>query len=217
MGDLGRLEPVSREFGYERGLPVDRHYVESFLERNAADIGGRVLEIGDPGYTRRFGGGRVTRSDVLHAVPGNPQATIVGDLTDGTGLESDAYDCIILTQTLLVIWDVAAAVRTVHRVLRPGGVVLATVPGGCHRVISEDLHQWGDFWRFTSLAANRLFGEVFGDDATTVEAHGNVVSAIAFLTGLSINDLSARQLEHRDPDYEVTITVRAVKNSSASP
>jgi SAM-dependent methyltransferase len=217
MGHLGRLEPVSREFGYERGLPIDRHYIEAFLGRHAADVQGRVLEIGDRWYTRGFGGDQVTRSDVLHAVPGNPEATIVGDLADGTGLEPDAYDCVILTQTLLVIWDVEAAIRTVHRVLRPGGVVLATVPGGCHRVISEDLHQWGDYWRFTSLAVRRLFGDVFGEEHVRVEAHGNVVSAIAFLAGLSTTDLRARQLAHRDPDYEVTIAVRAVKGPPPAP
>src|SRR6185503_1474005 len=57
-GDLRRLRPVSRTFGYDRGLPVDRYYIESFLERNRRDIDGRTLEIGDDEYTRRFGGER---------------------------------------------------------------------------------------------------------------------------------------------------------------
>ena len=50
------LEPVSRSFGFDRGTPVDRRYIEQFLARHAAAIRGDVLEVGDDGYTRRFGG-----------------------------------------------------------------------------------------------------------------------------------------------------------------
>ena len=81
FGNLRRVTPISREFGFDRGLPVDRYYIENFLTHHADDIRGRVLEIGDNSYTRRFGGDHVTKSDVLHVVEGNPQATIVGDLT----------------------------------------------------------------------------------------------------------------------------------------
>src|SRR5690348_17021256 len=66
FGDLRRIEPLSRIFGSDRGLPVDRYYIEQFLAAHAADIQGRVLEIGHNVYTRKFGAERVTKSDVLH-------------------------------------------------------------------------------------------------------------------------------------------------------
>jgi hypothetical protein len=47
FGDLRRVRPISRAFALDRGLPVDRHYIEHFLAAHAADIRGRVLEIGD--------------------------------------------------------------------------------------------------------------------------------------------------------------------------
>src|SRR3990170_7811785 len=47
FGDLRGVEPISREFGFDRGLPVDRHYIERFLSAHSSDIRGRVLEIGD--------------------------------------------------------------------------------------------------------------------------------------------------------------------------
>ena len=93
-GGLRRLEPVSREFGYDRGLPIDRYYIERFLETHRLDVTGRTLEIGDDEYTRRYGGGRATRRDVLHVHARNPAATIVGDLihapqiADGTSTAS---------------------------------------------------------------------------------------------------------------------------------
>ena len=99
FGSLRRLTPISRTFGFDRGLPIDRHYIERFLSAHAGDIRGDVLEIGDNAYTRRFGGERVTKSDVLHVSEGNPDATIVGDLTCADFIPSDSFDCVILTQT----------------------------------------------------------------------------------------------------------------------
>src|SRR5438876_1720600 len=80
FGELRRKTPISRHFGFDRGLPIDRYYIEGFLARNAADIRGRVLEIGDNAYTRKYGGHSVTMSDVLHVAKGNPIATFVDDL-----------------------------------------------------------------------------------------------------------------------------------------
>ena len=129
FGNLRRVVPISRYFGFDRGQPVDRHYVERFLARHAADVRGRVLEVGDDSYTRQFGGDRVTVRDVLHVNEHNPQATIVDDLASGERIPSDAFDCVILTQTLHLVYDIQAAVRTLHRILKPGGVLLLTVPG----------------------------------------------------------------------------------------
>ena len=56
MGDFNRTTPFSTNFGYERGGPVDRYYIENFLQKHASHIQGRVLEIGDNEYTLRFGG-----------------------------------------------------------------------------------------------------------------------------------------------------------------
>ena len=209
FGSLRRLTPISRAFGFDRGLPIDRYYVECFLSRYADDIRGRVLEIGDDSYTRTFGGNRVTTRDVLHVVEGNPQATIVADLTCADHIPSDTFDCMILTQTLHLIYDVRAALKTLYRVLKPGGVVLATFPG-----ISQISHdEWGAYWcwGFTRLSARRLFEETFPAANVRVEAHGNVLVAMAFLHGLATEELRREELDHADADYEVLITVRAVK------
>jgi SAM-dependent methyltransferase len=209
-GSLRRLTPISAVFGLDRGGCIDRYYIERFLGEHAADVRGRVLEVAEDTYTRRFGGDRASRSDVLQVPPGNRRATIVGDLTDGAGLESDSFDCVILTQTLLVIYDIHAALRTLHRILRPGGTVLATVPG-ISQISRYDMERWGDYWRFTTLSAQRLFEEVFPAEMVAVESHGNVLVAAAFLYGLAVEDLRPAELETNDPDYQLLITIRAVK------
>jgi GT2 family glycosyltransferase len=209
FGDFRRLEPMSRHFGYDRGTPVDRYYVERFLEENAVRITGRVLEIGDDSYTRRFGGDRVAIRDVLHVTPGYPGATFTGDLTSAPHLPSDAFDCIILTQTLHLIYDVRTAIQTVHRILKPGGVVLATVPGISQTSVDEWAATW--YWSFTRLSIRKRFCEVFPQSRVSVEAWGNVLAAISFLQGLSVAELREDELNHRDPQYELLITVRAEK------
>lgn len=208
LGDLRRTQPISRLFGTDRGRAVDRFYIEKFLAAHAADIRGRVLEIGDATYSRRFGGDRTERIDVLHAVAGNPQATIVDDLATARTIADATFDCIVLTQTLPFVWDFHAVVRQLHRILKPGGVVLGTVPG-ISQISRYDMDRWGDYWRFTSAAVRKIFGDVFGESHVSVETYGNVLSAIALLTGLAESELSRAELDAHDDDYEVIVGVRA--------
>jgi SAM-dependent methyltransferase len=210
FGSLRRVAPVSRNFGRDRGRPIDRYYIEPFLAANADSIRGHVLEVDDNRYTRTFGGDRVTRSDVLHVHPNNPRATIVADLTRADHIASNRFDCIILTQTLPFIYDIHAVVRTLHRILKPGGVVLATV-GGITPICRRDMERWGHYWSFTTLSARLLFEEAFPGANVRVDSFGNVLAATAFLHGLAAEELRPTELDYRDPDYEFLITIKAVK------
>lgn len=210
FGDLRRLTPISRDFGFDRGQPVDRYYIEQFLARQAHDVRGRVLEIGDDYYTRRFGQGDVTRSDVLDLPRDNSNATIVADLTRAEHVSPDTFDCIIFTQTLHFIYDLNAVITTLHRILKPGGVLLGTFPV-ISQVCRYDMDRWGDYWRFTTASIDRLLGDVFGANNVTVDSHGNVLTAVCFLHGVAAEELEQAELDYHDPDYQVVITGRAVK------
>lgn len=201
--------PTSRVFGLDRGHPIDRYYIERFLETQAADIRGRVLEIGEDTYTRRFGGSRVRRRDVLHLWP-EPQATIVADLTAADAIPDATFDCFIMTQTLPFIFDVRAALRHARRILKPGGVLLLTVPG-ISQVSRYDAERWGDYWRFTPQAVQRLLEEHFSAEAVRITTYGNVRVAAALLDGLAQEDLEPGVLDPVDPDYPVLMTARAVR------
>ena len=208
---IGRdLEPVSRNFGFERGKPVDRWYIERFLRAHETDLRGRVLELYESTYTQWFGGDRVTASEVLHHGDDNPDATLIGDLQSGDGIPEAAFDAFIFTQTLHLIPEPEAAIRGTHRALAPGGVLLGTLPG-ISRVCTDDRPVWGDWWRFTTDGARKLFGDVYGPQNVEVAAAGNVLSACAFLYGLAAEELDEHELAHDDPDYELVVTVRAVR------
>lgn len=209
FGSLRRIRPISDVFGSDRGTCIDRYYIESFLRRQSPDIHGKVLEIGSDEYTRRYGGDRVTCAEVLHAVAGNPVATLVGDLATGQGIPKGAFDCLIVTQTLQFIYEVQAAIGNCYSALKAGGVLLGTFPG-ISQISRYDMERWGEYWRFTDESARRLFGVVFGVENVTIETHGNVLVACAYLQGFAAQELKPAELNYHDSDYQVLITVRAV-------
>jgi SAM-dependent methyltransferase len=210
-GNLRRVRPIDPDWGLSRGRPVDRYYIEKFLTEFAQDVRGHVLEIGDNSYTRFYGGERVAKSDVLHVAEQNPGVTIIGDLSSGDNIASETFDCIILTQTLQTIYDLPSAVKTIFRILKPGGIVLVTVPG-ISKISRYDMDHWGYYWSFTSHSAKRLFADGFGEANVQVRIYGNVLASIAFLHGLALSEVRKRELDAFDPDYEMIIGVRAVKS-----
>jgi SAM-dependent methyltransferase len=210
LGELNRLQPVSRHWGFDRGTPIDRHFVQSFLARHRDDVRGSVLEVGDDRYTKSIGAGRVSESQVLHLYQAHPGVTITGDLAQLDHVPSGRFDCAIMTQTLQFIPDVEPAIQTIRRLLVPGGVALVTVPAISR--IDRDLEgRYATEWSFTQRSMTRLFGGAFGAGNVTVTMYGNVLVATAFLQGLAAEELTAGQLAHVDPDFEVLIGVRAVR------
>ncbi len=210
FGSLRRLEPISREYGGNRGHFIDRYYIERFLGDNAHFIQGRVLEVGDDNYTRRFGGNRVARSDILHSSE-NPRAIFIDDLADGMTLPSNAFDCFICTQTLQYIPDIDAAIQTIYRILKPGGVLLATVPGLSYH--NPEADPWGYFAMFTRWSARKHFARVFPSDHLDVRSYGNVLASISFLHGLACEEVRPEELDYNDDFYQLCITIKAVKSS----
>src|SRR5262245_41253340 len=206
FGDFRRVTPICRGYGWERGRPVDRYYIENFLERESRHIRGNVLEIGENTYTVKFGKG-VTQSDILHVSDAYEEATYVDDLSKGWTLPSGAFDCVILTQTLHLIYDMKAALATIYRILKPGGVLLATVPGITQISDEEWNPTW--FWSLTTNSASRVMAEVFPPGAVEVAAFGNVLAASSFLHGLADSELTREELDYYDPEYPVTITIKA--------
>ena len=154
----------------------------------------------------------MTQSDVLHVEPGNAGATIVADLTRADAIPSNTFSCIILTQTLQCIYDVRAALKHLERILKPGGVLLVTL-SGISQISRFDMDRWGEYWRFTTLSTQHLFEEYFPSDSLQIEAKGNVLAAMALMHGLASRELRNEELDYEDPDYQVIITVRAIKPS----
>jgi len=192
LGQLRATVPIARAYGFDRGKPVDRFFIERYLEAQAPVIQGRVLEIGDNEYTLLYGGDRVAQSDILHFDAKNPRATFIGDLSRCEHIPDGLFDCLILTQTLHLIYDIRAALGHVHRLLKPGGALLATFPG-MSQISDED---WGPTWcwGWSPGQALSLLQSAFPGGEITVEALGNRFAGGAFLHGLVAEELDQSRL-----------------------
>lgn len=213
FGTLRNTEPVNLAFGFDKGTPVDRCYIDSYLGSHAKLIHGRVLEIGDREYTTNYGGDRVTQSDVLHADDSSPAATFIGRIEDCPEIPENTFDCIILTQTLHYVFNMFDAIGELHRILKPGGSVLCTVPG-LSQISRYDMDMWGDRWRLTSLSIAELFGLKFDPEHIEVETYGNALSALCFIEGIPAERLRAKELAAYDPDYQILVCATATKSTT---
>lgn len=211
---LRRTTPYRPDFGWHRGQCIDRYYIDKFFSAHALDVHGRVLEVGDSEYTRKFGADRITQSDVIDLNPGNARANIHDNLCSAASIPDGTYDCILCPQTLLVIYDIHSAIRTMHRILKPGGVLLATTPGIAQICPQPMIDGVGhDYWRFTDLSARRAFTSVFAGANVQIETYGNVLAAVALLHGLVSQEFTPEELDHNDSAYQVTIAIRARKET----
>ena len=205
------LAPLDDTYGMGRGTPVDRYYIEAFLESHRELICGRVMEIGDRMYTEKFGEERVKESVILHVEREAPEINqIKGDLSTGEGLEEESVDCLICTQTLPFIYDFPSAAEHVVKLLSRGGSALITA-GGISQIIEYEKIHYGHFWSFTEQSLRKLFEGIEDVESVDVRAYGNVKTASAFLYGISSEELEAEELDYQDSCYQVIIGVLVKK------
>lgn len=200
-GNLRRMTPFSANFGFDRGTPVDRYYLHQFLDANRAHVRGDVLEIQKPGYATRYG----SDLQAVHSVDINPAhaPTYVCDLAAAEGvIPSDRYDCFLLPNTLCVLRDIEGCLREALRVVRPGGVILASTAGFVP--LTPD---YPDYWHLSAAGWLEITRRVWTGCEIRVESHGNCLAAVAAMLGLAHEELAEAELEAVDPRYPVLITV----------
>lgn len=199
-GNLRRTSPFSENFGFDRGTPVDRFYLHRFLEANRPLITGRVLEVQVPSYTRTYGHS-VT---VSHTVDIDPKfgTTYTCDLANAGQIPSNSYDCFLLPNTLQHVANLTDVLSTVLRVVKPGGVILASAPTLLPLIPDGD-----DYWRLSPLGWRRTLERAWQGNQLSVDGHGNCLAAAAALYGLALEELSERELQANDPRYPVLVTI----------
>ncbi len=204
------LKPLSKKFGFDRGTPIDRFWIESFLKENKKHIKGVCLEIGDNIYILKFGQRKVITSDILDIDRKNEKANIIGDLRNlKKVIKDNTYDCIILTHVLGMIDDYHSAISELKRILKPGGTLLLTT--SC---FSPAYSVKTNFWRFTTASARYVFEKHFSKNSLKVKSYGNVLAGQCFWVGMSQEELTRDQLEYNDPHFPCVVAVYAIKEKS---
>jgi SAM-dependent methyltransferase len=209
-GSLRRTAPFSDCYGWDRGLPIDRYYIEGWLARQAFAVRGEALEVRGPEYAERFGGANVTKVHVVDIDAANPKATIVADLTEVGSLPAEAYDTIVMTQTLHVTADDESGFLNLWQALRPGGTILFSGP--CVGRIDHELAEY-DSWRYTPNGLRRRLAKLLPDAAVAVEGHGNVLAGAAYLYGIAVQELTPAELDVRDPSFPIVVCAKIDKRA----
>ncbi len=193
--------PATRQWGHPFGRPIDRYYIEHFLQDNKQCIAGDVLEVADNKYTHQFGHD-IRNAYALHVYgEGN---TIKGNLATGEGIIDNLCDCFICTQTLQFIFDLHSVAQNMYRLIKPNGTALITVPG-ISQMDMDGSSRWGEAWRFTRQALQRLLEESFGEGNVTVQSYGNVKTAICFLYGMCQEDLTEKDFSFNDEMFPLVL------------
>ena len=203
-GNLRRTQPFSENYGADRGMPVDRHYLERFLSAHAAAITGSVLEIQVPSYARRFG----TALTQVDTVDINPSwtPTYLCDLAQADIIPTDTYDCFLLPATLQGLRDIEGSLRHALRVVRPSGMVLASTAGFVPLMPDAP-----DYWRMSAAGWREVAAKAWPGCEVDVSAHGNCLAATASMMGLAAEELTDAELDASDPRYPVVVTLACRK------
>lgn len=202
-------QPLSTRWGFDRGLPAHRYYINLFLQEFAEDFKGRCLEFQDRTYVSQFADPDRTQQDVVHIDDSNPIATIVADITKPNEIPDNAFDCVVCTHVLHLIYDFEGAIAGIHRILKPGGVLLAAVPQVSMCDESEN-----ELWRFTRLGLEQALSRVFGGHNVIARAYGNSIVAAGELRGMVADEFTRSELLTHDTCFAVEICGRAVKQSN---
>jgi SAM-dependent methyltransferase len=192
--------PLSATYGFDRGTPIDRYYVDKFFTARRDRITGRVLEIQTTDHVRRFGSS-VTSAATLD-INASFHPTYRCDLADAAIVPTGSYDCFLLPNTLCFIRDLDAALREARRIVRPGGAILATVPGFVP--LTPDVE---DYWHCSADGWAVIARRVWPDCETSVETYGNCLAAVAAMYGIAVEELTPTELDVADERYPVLVTI----------
>lgn len=149
------------------------------------------------------------QSDILDIDPKNKNANIIADLADLSNVTDNIYDCVILTQVLQLIYNYNDTIKNIHRVLKPGGVLLMTVPGITQIAYEQLGKTW--YWSFSEASVTKILSQFFENENIIVSIYGNVLTAVAFLYGVGAKELASAEYEVNDLDYQVIIGGKAIK------
>ena len=203
-GNFRRLDPFSRQFGYERGTPIDRYYIHRFFDQWRALITGDVLEIQTPYIGTRFGQA-VRRVDSIDIAP-RFAPTYLCDLAAADDvIPSDAYDCFVLPQTFHYFRDLDTALRQALRVVRPGGHILAT----CAAI--GQLDTVTEYWRMSPEGWREAGTRAWPGCDISLQVYGNCLAATAAIQGLAAEELTPAELDVYDERWPVVIGIRCRK------
>jgi SAM-dependent methyltransferase len=203
LGDLRRLAPFDPMFGFTRGTPIDRYYLERFIEHIRPEVRGAVLEIGGKRANRETYGFDAATEYRAMDIKRSPDVDLVGDVHDRGLIPPGTLDAIVIFNVLEHCarpWVVAENLRGW---LRVGGKVFAMVPS-----VQRVHRQPRDYWRPYPDGMEALFADFA---RCQLFVYGNPLTALAAIMGIAVQELSTDELDRVNTGYPVATCVIAEK------
>jgi glycosyltransferase involved in cell wall biosynthesis len=177
FGAMRSKHPIYSERGDLQS--ITRWYSDRWIGQQQAGLKGRVLRVGS--------------------------TDLSADAMDIVSFE--AYDAVICALQLQSVYDLERAVKHMWGLLKPSGMLFATLPA----VTTAHGTNENDFWRFTAISALRLFELQFPKASIEVQPLGNVLTSIGALHGVPAGEFSQRELDTIGAQHPVLIGVKATK------
>jgi|TARA_B110000259_G_scaffold187654_1_gene242703 SAM-dependent methyltransferase len=198
------IHPISDYFGFDRGLPIDRYYINKFININKKHIRGNVLEIGDDRYSKKF-----KCDSTIYGIIKNEKVEIL-NLEEKLPNKIKKFDCIICTQVINYTYKKEKFISNLYKLLKKNGILLLTC-SSITRISNYDYNRYGDYWRFTDMSLRKLLSSVFNKKSIRIKTHGNISVSTKFLYGLSADEVSYDDLNFNDKNFSLLISCRAKK------
>ena len=198
---------VANDFGFNRGSPVDRFYIDKFFAKNSQIVTGKCLEFGDTSYIVKYGK-LVSKKVTFNYCDVSSMAgdELMGDISNIDSLPSGLFDCILCVNVLNFIYDTPSALLGLKKLLNSSGRIILTVAGPSAHISRYDMDRWGDYWRMTDKALMNLVQDA-GFHVEKSETFGNPYSCSAQLNGLSVEDLIEEKIIPTHPDYQLLVAL----------
>jgi SAM-dependent methyltransferase len=134
-------------------ISMRRFYLDSSLEKHKDLFHGRVLDIGGKKTNRRGSFTPPSKNIKEWTFLNNDPETRPDILTNAPPIpcEDNFYDVVLLSETLEYIYDAPLLLQEIHRILKPNGTLIMSVP--FLHLLHND-HK-SDYYRFTESYIKR--------------------------------------------------------------
>ena len=175
-----KRKPHKSYYNWSLRAPLAR-----WLELEGENVAGlRILDVGagDKPYAPYF----ARAGEYVGVDPVNPHADVRATAED-LPFDDQSFDVVLCIQVLEHVDDPPRVVRELHRVVKPGGRVLAATHG------TYPYHpDPADHWRWTHTGLGRLF-EASGDwQSVRVEPGAGTASAFGLLLAFYVDQVAQR-------------------------
>ncbi|MBD2360453.1 methyltransferase domain-containing protein [Anabaena minutissima FACHB-250] len=202
-GDFRKTNPICHVTGFTRGTPIDRYYLQKFVNKIKDQVVGNVLEVGGVAKDREFYQFDLASTYRIMNLESGSGIDLVGDVHDVSLIETESLDGVVIFNVLEHCYSPWIAVENIYKWLKPGGKCFCMVPN------AQRLHDRpGDYWRPLPDGVNWLFRNF---SQRQLSVYGNPLTVIASFHGVATEELTSEELDEFHADYPVSTCIVATK------